>query len=67
MILPNGGNTGLASARNYTSGFPEIAETTVTWSAAGSPVIDAVHLQLCRGRLVLNQQRNGHEQRGYSQ
>ena len=56
----------------YTSGFPKIADTTVTWSAtwemsAGSPVIDDVHLQLCRARLVLNQQGNGHDQRGFSQ
>ena len=35
--------------------------------SAGSPVIDDVHLRLCRARLVLNQQHNGHEQRGYSQ
>ena len=34
--------------------------------SAGSPVIDDVHLQLYRARLVLNQQDNGHEQRGYS-
>ena len=31
-----------------------------------SPVSDDVHLQLCRAWLVLNQQGNGHEQRGYS-
>jgi hypothetical protein len=57
----SGSSTILASARVTRRGFSQIADTTVTWSAtwemsAGSPVIDDVHLQLCRARLVLNQQ-----------